>query len=197
MVGVGDPIAYCIDAYEADVDGNATGNADQGPDYPDGSTTGAAWPVAGVLPQVNVSWYQAYALCQNAGKHLCTPQEWADACDGLIGEGGSRFAWGESPEADEVCAAAHEDGTSDYTELSLTGSFPGCATPTGIYDQAGNAWEWVDLGEHDETGRPIAAKVGGAYYAGAGNTACDFVPMTEHPPEFEGTIGVRCCALPQ
>lgn len=192
-IGVGDGPAYCIDAYE-DLLYSEYGNLDQGPDYPDGSTLG--WPksLPDVMPSINVSWYQAVAMCENVGKRLCTMSEWQDACDGQIGEGGALYPWGESPEPDRVCAAPNHLDVSDYATLQRTGSLPDCRTPSGVYDQVGNAWEWVDPEQTDEDGRPVAAKVGGAYYLGYGSTACGAPPITDHPPEFEGTIAVRCCA---
>lgn len=196
MAPVGDPVAYCIDKYENDVDGTDFGNADQGADFPDGSTTGVPYSVAGVPPEIGISWYQAYALCENAGKHLCTPEEWRDGCDGVVGDGGSRWPWGEEPDPDQVCNAVSQDGTSQYTELALTGEFPECRTPSGVFDQSGNAWEWVDPGETGSDGLPKPGKVGGAYYSGQGSLQCGMEPMMDHTPDFSGTIGFRCCVEP-
>lgn len=197
MKPVGDPVAFCVDAYEGDVDGDGgLGNPDQGAGWPDGSTTAVPLSVAGVEPQVNITWYQAYALCANAGKHLCTWDEWRDACDSVPGEGGATYPWGEYPQADDLCAASHADGTSEYDALQLTGAFERCRTESGVYDQLGNAWEWVDLGEVDGAGKPVPGKVGGAFYAGHASASCAAEPSREHPPEFEGTITLRCCAPP-
>lgn len=192
-VGPSDAPLYCIDAYEDQVVPDGLGNADQGAGFPDGSTLSPARSVAGMLPTVNVTFYQAVAACEVAGKHLCTPAEWTDACDGTPGEGGTVFPWGDEPLPDEVCAAAHADGTTDIPGLAETGAYPACRTPSGVYDLAGNAWEWVDPQETGEDGLPVTGKVGGAWYAGGGSTHCGDAPNTEHPPSFEGTIGVRCC----
>lgn len=191
-VGVGSGPDYCIDAYENLVYGEY-GNADQGAGYPDGSTLG--WPksLVDVLPSINITWYQATALCENIGKRLCTVSEWQDACDGVPGEGGTTYPWGESPTPDRVCAAPNEQDVSAYTDVQRTGSLPDCRSPSGIYDQIGNAWEWADT-ETTEGGVPVAAKLGGAYYIGWGSATCHAPPITDHPPDFEGTIAVRCCA---
>lgn len=180
---------FCIDTFEAKVEGDLgdLGNLDQGTDWPDGSTTAVATSVQGVEPDVNLSWYQAVAVCENAGKHLCTVAEWQAAC------GANLYPWGDAPPVDEVCAVPHEDGTTDWEWLVPTGSLPDCRSPAGVYDQLGNAWEWADPETTGDDGRPIAAKLGGAWYAGHGNALCPAAPVTEHPPDFEGTIAARCC----
>jgi formylglycine-generating enzyme required for sulfatase activity len=149
-------------------------------------TDGVASAIAGVLPTVNVTWYDAVDACLAADAHLCTVAEWQEAC----GEGS--FPWGEEPPAEEVCAAASPDGTTTWTELQPTGSLPDCRSPEGVYDQLGNAWEWADP-ETAVDGTPVTAKLGGAFYAGGGSALCTAAAITDHPPDFEGTIGARCC----
>lgn len=184
MALVGDTL--CIDVVEASVTGEL-GTADQGAAFPDGSTTAVAEPVVGVVPTINLTWYQAWAACDNAGKRLCSAEEWQTACaDGTL------YPWGDSPTPDEVCAVPAADGSGAWDELQPTASLPGCVGPAGVYDQMGNAWEWADGGREDD-GTPIAAKLGGAYYAGGGNALCVAAPNTEHAPDFEGTIAARCC----
>lgn len=175
--------AFCIDAWEPTITGER-GNVDQGAGFPDGSTTALSEALPGVVPTTNVSWYQSWAICDNAGKHLCTVLEWQQACGAAV------FPWGDAPEAAEVCAV---EGAA-YTALQPTGSLPDCRGPTGIHDQIGNAWEWADPVTTLDDGTPLTAKLGGAWYAGAGNALCPVPPFSGHPPEFEGTIVGRCCA---
>lgn len=183
-VPVGD---LCIDAWETTVTGDL-GNTDQGADFPDGSTTATSTAVPGVIPTIHVTWYQAYATCAASGRHLCTVDEWQAAC------GSSTWPWGDSPNASEVCAVANADGTTKWTDTQPTGSLPSCVSPEGVYDQVGNAWEWADPGVTGDDGLPITAKLGGAWYAGAGDAACGIRAHDEHPPSFDGTIGFRCCS---
>lgn len=192
MARVGD---VCIDVVEASYEGEL-GNPDQGAGYPTGTTTGAATVRPGEAPATNITWYQAFGVCENAGKHLCRWEEWRDACDGESGAGGERFPWGSEPEPETVCALVNQDGTTGWDGLVPTGSLAGCRTDEGVFDQVGNAWEWVDLQAWHADGVPLAGKVGGAYYAGYANGACDEPAMTEHPPYFAGTIGFRCCVDP-
>ena len=182
MVQVG---SFWIDAFEATIEGEL-GHSDQGANFPDGSTLARARSLRDVVPTLRVSWYQAVAACANAGKHLCTVTEWHDAC------GSGTFPWGEAPRSDEVCAIIREDGTTDWDAVQPTGSLPDCRGPAGVFDQIGNAWEWADPGGHD--GIPTTAKVGGAFYAGAGSGSCVAEPFDGHPPDFDGTIAARCCA---
>ncbi len=182
-VQVGD---FCVDAWETTVTGER-GPHDQGDTWPESATTALAEPIEGVVPSVGVSWYQAVAACANAGKHLCTVAEWQAAC------GESALPWGTEPPPDEVCALPAPDSTTEWTELQPTGSLPDCRSPAGVFDQIGNAWEWADPQASDDDGLPIAAKVGGAYYAGPGNGSCAVDPFLDHPPAFDGTISARCC----
>jgi formylglycine-generating enzyme required for sulfatase activity len=184
--------AFCVDFAETTVTG-LLGNADQGAAWPDGSTTATAAAVLGLVPSTGISWYQAWAICRNSGKHLCTVDEWRDACDGTIGEGGSTYPWGEEPDPAEVCAAPAADGTTAWTELQHAGGEAGCVSGAGVYDQVGNAWEWADPEQASSDGTPVTAKVGGAWYTGRDHVACGDEPETGHPPDFDGTIAVRCC----
>lgn len=192
MVDLG---ALCMDAVEVSVVGEL-GHADQGTAWPDGSTTATSRAVPYAVPDAHVSWYQAVAICANTGAHLCTWDEWRDACDGVPGDGGSTYPWGEEPSPEGRCALADADGTTDFDGAQPAGSMAGCTGANGVYDQIGNLWEWVDLGEVGPDGRPVAGKVGGAWYAGYGNGLCPAAPSTEHGPEFEGSIGFRCCVAP-
>lgn len=181
---------FCIDAYEAVATGDP-GHADQGADFPDGSTTAHASAEPGVAPTEHITWYQAFAVCAESGRHLCTVEEWQAAC------GASAYPWGDSPDPVEVCAVANPDGTTAWSGTQPTGSLPDCASPAGVHDQIGNLWEWADPGLRDDAGLPVTAKLGGAWYAGGGDAACHVAAHDEHPPDFDGSIGFRCCSEPE
>lgn len=181
----------CIDRWEAVIEG-ALGDPNQGFDWPDGSTTGIATSVPDSLPTVNVSWYQAWAACANAGKHLCTVTEWQGACS----PDGRTYPWGEDGRPEDRCGLVEPDNETPATEgLTPGGNHPDCASPEGVHDLIGNAWEWVDPGVESD-GRPLTAKLGGAYYSGYGHSRCATEPFEGHPPDFDGTIAARCCLSP-
>ncbi len=207
MVPVPDAKAplFCIDAWEGLAAGDL-GAADQYPTWPEPASRAASVSRAGVKPTTAVSWYQASAACKNAGKHLCTVAEWTDACDGLLGPGGSAFPWGDSPDPVSRCATQSAAGPAIFKEVQPTGSLPDCRGPIGAYDLVGNAWEWADPGLNRADGTPVAAKLGAAFYSGrppAGlvgvpdHGRCDTAPALEHPPQFAGSIGFRCCRPPE
>lgn len=126
---------YCIDAYE--VSGDSSSQS-----------------VAGALPTTAVTFLEARAACEatpvlsEAGavmsyKHLATDAEWEDAADGVYGVGGMPYPYGESAE-EGVCVLPDSTGVPVVDSVQLTGSAPRCVSPFGVYDQIGNAWEWVD-----------------------------------------------------
>lgn len=144
---------YCIDAWEGSIDG-VLGSDDQ---FAEGATPPSAEEeaVRGYIPTTGVTWSQVLAVCAMSPavdpttgeaygyKRLATSQEWQDAGDGVIGEGGSDWPWGD--EADESrCAVMPVDGDPAFNSLQPTGSLPSCVSAWGVYDQIGNAWEWTD-----------------------------------------------------
>ncbi len=183
--------AFCMSAYEVRILGHP-GALDQGPDHPDGSTRGPVLSAPGATPST-VSWYQAWAACDAVGHHLCTSQEWEDACDGQPGAGGRDFGTLDGQLVSGRCAApTPQDGARP--KLQLTGALTDCRTPDGVYDLTGNLWEWADPGQVDADGLPITDKRGGGYYTGHALKCREGTrPGSSHPPGFRGSIGFRCC----
>ena len=198
MVSVRDDLdepVYCIDMYEMTISDGELGNMDQGADFPDGSTEASSISAPSEIPELYFSWYQAVSLCQNAGKYLCSSAEWVDGCDGVYGEGGRKFPYGNSW-ISGYCAARLGEEAQTYDSVQPTGTHPNCKSNWGTFDQIGNAWEWTDPMQTDDTELPITNKMGASYYSGGGNIQCGNSPVANHPPEFGGVISARCCASP-
>ncbi|MGD8405465.1 MAG: SUMF1/EgtB/PvdO family nonheme iron enzyme [Anaerolineales bacterium] len=97
----------------------------------------AGWDSAGWgHPVRGVTWDQAAAYCSWAGKRLPSEAEWEVAGRGP-GPDAPVFPWGNDSQAGgEIIKLPLE-------ETYIVGAFPFNVSPFGVYDMAGNVWEWV------------------------------------------------------
>jgi hypothetical protein len=149
----------------------------------------------GSVPTTLISFKDALTACSARGAHLCTSQEWEDACDGRPGPGGARWATPDGQYRPGECAAGDARNRIRLARLAPGGSYPACHTPTWIYDLLGNAWEWTDADPSLPVSTARVDKRGGGYYSGD-PAPCTQAARGSHAPEFDGTIAVRCCFDP-
>ena len=97
-------------------------------------TTYYAGTQFGNSPVVYVSWNDAQAYCQWAGRKLPTEAQWEKAARGTDGH---TYPWGEGIGCDKANYAGC------IGKAIAVGSYPSGASPYGALDMAGNVWEWV------------------------------------------------------
>ncbi|OFV90470.1 MAG: hypothetical protein A3G76_02935 [Acidobacteria bacterium RIFCSPLOWO2_12_FULL_65_11] len=107
-----------------------------------------AWSTSPDHPVVIVTWWEARAFCEVVGGRLPTEAEWEYAARG--GRNDAIYPWGDRDPDDRAGAvngAGFEGGGGRPVRTFAPNGF-------GLFDMAGNAWEWVA----DWTG-PYAADV--------------------------------------
>jgi len=111
---------FCIQPFEAKIDegGNVTAKKGQTPD-------------------IHISFEEAKRACSKSGLTLINHQEWMQS------GGGGRYPWGD--EYEEWCVLDSPKNHGKWKSVQPSGIMEGCVSEHGVYDQIGNAWEWVDL----------------------------------------------------
>ena len=145
-------------------------------------------------PVMQISARDADAFCGHYGLRLPSEDEWEYAARGLDGR---RYPWGsEAPRAGAnrranfgtvaCCAPDEADG---YKRTAPVGSYPAGRSPFGLFDMAGNVWEWTSS---RFPGRPEHRVLRGG---GWGNNPYCLRTAYRHgnPPDISlDMVGFRC-----
>ncbi len=162
-----------------------------------------------LCPVVGVSWFEAEAYCnwlsaeRDEEIRLPTEEEWERAVRGVDGW---RYPWGDEFDFTRLnCAdfwAGREldddawDKWWDSPERELVGptpvsTYPQGTNPAGLWDGAGNVWEWTDSWYGEGETRVLR---GGSWDYFERYARCAYRGVND-PAYFNDNIGFRVCAL--
>ena len=146
-------------------------------------------------PAIYVDWFQAKNYCEWRGASLPTEAEWEKAARGT---GRRTYSWGE--QAPSTTLANYARNIGDTTPVK---NYPDGASPYGVYNMAGNVWEWVhsayqpypyqaDDGRED-SGTVNNRVIRGGGWESIGEELLHTTRRADKPPDqSNNTIGFRC-----
>lgn len=96
--------------------------------------------IHGDRPVIGMDWEDADAYCQWAGRRLPTEAEWEKAARGTDER---LYPWGNQVPTAALANFALGSRFSYSQALMPVGHYQNVKSPYGLYDMAGNVWEWV------------------------------------------------------
>ena len=158
-----------------------------------GAQAPSQWPTSvlvsnGQKPVVGVTWHEAGAYCRAHGKRLPTEQEWEKAARGTDGR---TYPWGNEEPTSRHANFNRMEGFNDYGVLTTVGFLEAGQSPYGIYDLAGNVWEWTSS---DYNGSSKVLRGGSWYYRP--QLVRSAYRFNTTPVARGDSIGFRCAKTP-
>jgi formylglycine-generating enzyme required for sulfatase activity len=196
--------AFFMDKYEVTVKQYAAFLQESGGDRP------AEWKTMNKTanqnrPVMGVDWAEAARYCKWAGKRLPTEAEWEKAARGTDGR---LYPWGNDPPT-PLHANYGKKEWNNHEALVPVGTLEAGKSPYGIYDMAGNVWEWVsdwydnDYYKNSPLDSPAGPPTGGfkVIRGGSWNTSARNLRAADRyfdPPSFRSQYvpGFRCAKNP-
>lgn len=134
-------------------------------------------------PVTGISWYEASAYAEWAGKRLPHATEWMQAAGG----DNNSYPWGKDFRLDNCNTYESLLGTT----TPVNRYSPNGDSSYGVADMAGNVWEWLaDYAGPDESYRQLR---GGSWMYSAEFARIDFALCWREPDQRQETIGFRLC----
>ena len=149
-------------------------------------------------PVVGVSWYAARAYClwlsmlvgEGPEYRLPDEKEWEWVAGGQRDKPDQvlkvrEYPWGDEPEP----TSKHANYDENESATTPVGSYPDGATPEGLYDMAGNVWEWMENFYDDD--KHWKALRGGSWGGLSEGLACSYRNDLNPDDGYSGGIGFR------
>jgi formylglycine-generating enzyme required for sulfatase activity len=153
-------------------------------------------------PVIYVTWNDAIAYCEWAGRRLPTEAEWEKAAS-WEGKNRTKFVypWGDSINCSQANYWGKDGGCIGDT--TTVGSYESGQSPYGAYDMAGNVWEWVSSlyqsypysatdGREDLSASGSRVLRGGAWYDDYSSYIRTADRNEGDPTGSSGAFGFRC-----